>query len=231
MDWRRTTYFLIGLIIGAIFHEYMHGKIADLRGDPTARNAGRLTLNPIAHVDPIGTLLMPILLLVLSGGRFAFAYAKPVPVNPFFLRKPRRDMMLIALSGPLTNFAIALFISLLALLLRVVFNLSFYAPQGVANISGSGGWVNLFELLFYIAVINVVLGFFNLIPVPPLDGSHVLSYFLPPDARRAYNQISRYGFLIIILFIYLLGGVFFSWMNPIFSLIERVIFGPVSFAL
>ncbi len=231
MDFRRATYFLIGLVIGAIFHEYMHGKIADIRGDHTARNAGRLTLNPIAHVDPIGTVLMPILLLALSGGRFAFAYAKPVPVNPFFLKKPRRDMMFIALAGPLTNFTIAFLVSMLGLALRLIFGLSFSNYQGVANITGSRGWVNLFELLFYIAVINVVLGFFNLIPVPPLDGSHVLSYFLPPDARRAYDQIGRYGFLIIVLFIYLLGGFFFSWMNPIFSLIERAMFGPVRFSL
>ncbi|MBU4240842.1 MAG: site-2 protease family protein [Actinobacteria bacterium] len=215
MDWQTTVYFLIGLAIGVVLHEYMHGRVADLLGDHTARNAGRLTLNPVAHVDLFGTVLLPLALIVMRAP-FVFGYAKPVPVNPFFLKKPKRDMLLVALAGPLTNFAIALVVALAGMLLRLV---------GVSVFSTN----ELFIALYRIAEINIILGFFNLIPVPPLDGSHIVEFFLPPHAQKTYESIAPYGFMIILAFLLFLGDYFFRLMNPIFSLTARILFGFTPF--
>lgn len=206
MDARETVYFVIGLIIGVIFHEYMHGKVADLLGDHTARNSGRLTLNPIPHIDPFGSILLPLVLIV-TRSPFLFAYAKPVPVNPFFLRKPKRDMVLVALAGPLTNLTVAIVFTILGFLARVA---------GITNI-------NLLEFFLYAAAINLVLMLFNLIPIPPLDGSHILEYFLPRGIKEPYAMIGPYGFIIIILILYLAGNVIFRILNPLFHLISTLI--------
>jgi Zn-dependent protease len=208
MDWRQTIYFIVGLLIGVILHEYMHGRIADMLGDHTARNAGRLTLNPIPHIDPFGTILLPLAMIVVRSP-VVFGYAKPVPVNPFFLKKPRRDMLLVALSGPLTNFAIGFGIALVGMIFRLI---------GVT--SGE-----LFLALYYIAQINVILALFNLIPVPPLDGSHILEYFLPTNMKRAYESIAPYGFMILFAFLWIFGRWFFNLMSPVFRLLARMITG------
>jgi Zn-dependent protease len=212
MDWQTTVYFLIGLAIGVVFHEYMHGRVADMLGDHTARNAGRLTLNPVSHIDPFGTILLPLALIVFRAP-FLFGYAKPVPVNPFFFKKPRRDMLLVAMAGPLTNFALAFLVAMTGMVIR----LAGVNPFGSAN--------ELFIALFLIAEINVVLAFFNLIPVPPLDGSHIVEFFLPPRARKTYESLAPYGFMVILLFLWVLGDQFFSWMNPIFRLLRVIIVG------
>ncbi|MBU4174873.1 MAG: site-2 protease family protein [Actinobacteria bacterium] len=212
MDWQTTVYFLIGLAIGVVFHEYMHGRVADMLGDHTARNAGRLTLNPIPHIDPFGTILLPLALIVFRSP-FLFGYAKPVPVNPFFFKNPRRDMMLVALAGPLTNFALAFLVAMIGMVIR----LAGVNPFGSAN--------EIFVALFLIAEINVVLAFFNLIPVPPLDGSHIVEFFLPPRAQKTYESMAPYGFMVILLFLWLLGDQFFSWMSPIFRLLSVIIVG------
>jgi len=212
MDWQTTVYFLIGLAIGVIFHEYMHGRVADMLGDHTARNAGRLTLNPIPHIDLFGTILLPLALIVFRSP-FLFGYAKPVPVNSFFFKKPRRDMMLVAMAGPLTNFALAFLVAMIGMVIR----LAGVDPFGSAN--------EFFIALFLIAEINVVLAFFNLIPVPPLDGSHIVEFFLPPRARKTYQSMAPYGFMVILLFLWLMGDQFFSWMSPIFRLLSVIIVG------
>ena len=212
MNWQTTVYFLIGLAIGVVFHEYMHGRVADMLGDHTARNAGRLTLNPVPHIDLFGTILLPLALVVFRSP-FLFGYAKPVPVNPFFFKKPRRDMMLVALAGPLTNFALAFLVAMTGMVIRL------------AGVSVSNSTSELFLALFYIAQINVVLAFFNLIPVPPLDGSHIVEFFLPPRARKTYESMAPYGFMVILLFLWLLGDQFFSWMRPIFRLLSVIIVG------
>ena len=214
MNAREALYFLVGLFIGVILHEYMHARIADWRGDKTARRAGRLTLNPIPHIDPFGTVLVPLVLLFLTRGHWAFGYAKPVPINPYFLKKPRSDMVLVALAGPLTNFSIALILALIGMVVRL------------AGVNPVGSFKYLFDFLYAAAQINVILGFFNLIPLPPLDGSHVLEYFLPPSAQRAYEAIAPYGFIIILGFLLLLGNYFFSWMNPVFNVIGKILYGP-----
>jgi Zn-dependent protease len=212
MDWRTTVYFLIGLAIGVVFHEYMHGRVADMLGDHTARNKGRLTLNPLKHIDPFGTILLPLALIVFRAP-FLFGYAKPVPVNSFFFKKPKRDMMLVALAGPATNFAIAFVVAMVGLIIRLLG----VSPFGSAN--------EVFIALFLIAQINVVLAFFNMIPVPPLDGSHVVEFFLTPRAQRTYQSMAPYGFVVILLFLWLLGDRFFGWMKPIFDVLELLIAG------
>ncbi len=220
-SWQKAIYIGIGLFIGVIFHEYMHGRVADWRGDHTARNAGRLTLNPIPHIDPFGTILLPLALLLFSGGSWAFGYAKPVPVNPFFLKR-RRDMMLVALAGPLTNFTLALGVALIG---RIVY------AAGVQTVTyssaGGVGVTEVFLLLYWVAVINIWLGIFNLIPVPPLDGSHILEYYLPPSAQASYERIAPFGFVIVFAFFVVGGRAFASMLQPLFNLVGRIMGIPL----
>jgi Zn-dependent protease len=208
--WRQGVYIVIGLFIGVVFHEYMHGRVADYYGDHTARNQGRLTLNPIPHLDPFGTVLLPLALLLISGGSFAFGYAKPVPVNPFFLRK-RRDMVLVALAGPVTNFVIAVAIALIGRILNLA---------GVSTTAAtSTGIPEIYMLLIYASFINVFLGIFNLIPVPPLDGSHILEYYLPASAAATYGRIAPFGFIAAFAVVYLFGNLI---VHPIMVLLTKI---------
>jgi len=210
---RQTIYYVIGLLIGVVLHEYMHARIADLMGDKTARRAGRLTLNPIPHIDPYGTVLVPLVLILFTPGHWAFGWAKPVPINPYSMKNPRRDPVLVALAGPLTNFSIAFILALVGMVVRLV------------GVNPFGSLKYLLEFLNAAAQINVILGFFNLLPIPPLDGSHVLEYFLSPNARRTYEALAPYGFIIVIVFLVFLFQYFILWMNPIFNLIGRILYG------
>lgn len=188
---------LLGLAIAVIFHEVAHGYVALQLGDPTAYYAGRLTLNPLKHIDLMGTIIVPALLIV-SGVGFVFGWAKPVPVNYYNLRYGKWGPLLVALAGPATNFVILV---VAGLLVRV-------APADTA----------LPGLLMWIALINAVLMFFNLVPVPPLDGSKVLYVFL--EGRPDIIQwLERYGFYILIGLL-VLGG----------PLLQAFVFGP-AFAL
>lgn len=213
-------YLVIGLFIGMILHEYMHGRAADALGDHTARNSGRLTLNPIPHIDPFGTILIPLVLLFVSGGNWLFGYAKPVPVNPFAMKKPKRDMMLIAFAGPLTNITLAFLIASLGTIARLM---GAHVPFTIEGISG--GWGYFFEFLYFASYINLVLGMFNLIPIPPLDGSHILSYFLPAQARRRYESITPYGFIIIVGILAIFGRWFFAGLEPLIGVLRKIIYG------
>jgi Zn-dependent protease len=164
-------------------HEAAHGIVADRLGDPTAREAGRLTLNPIPHIDLFFTILLPAF-LILSGSGFIFGGAKPVPVNVSRLRNPRRDWALVGAAGPVTNV-------LLALLLSAV--LSLFLHTGLWNRSSIGT-----EVLTVGIFVNILLAIFNLVPIPPLDGSRIVQYFLSGDALRAYRSLERYGLLVIV---------------------------------
>lgn len=181
------------LIIAMTVHEFAHGWVAYKLGDTTAKNSGRLTLNPLAHIDPIGTVLLPLLLFITTRGQFVFGAAKPVPINYWALRNPKRDIIWIGLSGPGANFILAFILSILLRLLPSLEIVTFI----------------LHNLIF----INVILGVFNLVPIPPLDGSRVLMGILPQDLASKYASVERYGFILIILLISL--GVFDRIIWPI----------------
>lgn len=169
---------LIVLIFSAILHEVMHGVVAEKLGDPTARLAGRITLNPIPHIDPLMTILLPGLLL-LSGSPFIFGAAKPVPVNPLFLKDGRKDMALVALAGPATNLLLALCGALI-----------------LTSIGGAAPGI-LTTTLQYVVIYNIVLGLLNLIPIPPLDGSKFFTIILPEEMSNKYQAIAPFGIFII----------------------------------
>lgn len=181
---------LIILLFSIILHECAHGLAAEHHGDPTARQAGRITLNPIPHLDPIGSILLPFIMIMMSlfgAPGFIFGWAKPVPINPYNLNDPKRDMMWIGLAGPATNFGIAF---LLALLFRL-----FAFPASLAAI-----------ILFYGVTINLLLAIFNLIPIPPLDGSRILTGILPEEYSYRLSRIEPFGFIILIIL--LISGIF-----------------------
>lgn len=197
MELFSALFFFLIIIPSAILHEYMHGWVADRLGDPTARYAGRLTLDPRAHVDPWGTLLMPLLLFFATGGRFLFAYAKPVPYNPYNLKDQRWGPVLVAVAGPLANFA-------LAAAFGAIIRFGFFPAE-------------LVSVLSVIVYANVLLGVFNLVPIPPLDGSKVLFAVLPSSWYKLQVSLERYGFVILLVFIIF----FFNLLSPIiFSLFE-----------
>ncbi|NIA21505.1 MAG: site-2 protease family protein [Anaerolineaceae bacterium] len=185
---------VIPALIGLVVHEYMHAYTALRCGDPTARNMGRLTFNPKAHLDPIGTIL-----IVLVG----FGWAKPVPINPYNFRHPGRDDMLVSFAGPASNFVLGI---LFALLLRTLLLLPI-------DFSGryAGG---LLDMVYWGAMINFLLGIFNLLPIAPLDGHHILRELLPYEARERYMQLNRFGPLIIIALFIFGGGIFRLMLVP-----------------
>ncbi len=190
---------VIAIFLVIVLHEVAHGYVAYRLGDPTAKQQGRLTLNPLAHIDPVGTILIPIALIVL--GLPAFGWAKPVPVNPRHFRNPLRGMMIVALAGPATNFILAgVGIGIVRLLVNLV-------PMPLLMDATTSALLVQSLLLFMVmfAVYNVVIGVYNLIPVPPLDGSRILLYFLPPRAKQVWIGLERYG-LILILLVFLLVG-------------------------
>lgn len=184
-------YFLI-IVPSAIIHEYAHGWVADMLGDPTARHAGRLTINPMAHIDPWGTILMPIMLSLATNGAFMFAYAKPVPYNPYNLKNQKWGPSMVALAGPLAN-----------LLLAIAFAIVVRLLPGL----------EITSVLAVIVYANVMLTVFNLVPIPPLDGSKILYAVLPSSAYKVKEFLDRYGFIILLFFVFFL----FELISPIIT--------------
>ncbi len=186
------------MAVGALFvcvipHEVAHGYVAWKLGDPTAKAAGRLTLNPIKHLDPIGSVLLPMALLLLrrfAGFPIVFGWAKPIPVNPFYFRDTWRGMLYVSLAGPGTNVALAL--------------LAAGIGRGLLLLGVTNAYVLAFLAL--VVLISLVLALFNLVPVPPLDGSKVVAYFLPVRWRIAFLRWEQYGLAIIVALL-LLGGL------------------------
>ena len=188
---------VILVAFSAILHEYAHGWTAYKLGDPTAKEMGRLTLNPIAHIDPVGSILIPLLMAFAGGPMFAFA--KPVPFNPRRLRNPERDEALVALAGPICNILQAIVGDIILwLVVTISDNLIL---SGVDVLDASNFIVSILVNYIYI---NLTLAFFNLIPLPPLDGSKLISPLLKGESRKVYNYLQMYGMPILILVVYVL---------------------------
>lgn len=185
----------VALIIGIVIHESAHALAAYVLGDKTARSRGRVSLNPLAHIDPFGTVLLPLLMLAAGGPVFAFA--KPVPVYLNNLKHPKRDELLVALAGPLSNVLLALAGALIGYVL-----LPLLAGQAAMSLL-----YYLFSFFMTFIVVNLSLAFFNLIPLPPLDGSSILVPFLKGKALREYYRIQQYAMPILLVILYLLPTV------------------------
>lgn len=199
-----TIFEFVVLIFSAVLHEVAHGYTAQRLGDDTAERAGRLTLNPLKHLDPFGSVLIPILLYLASGGSFFFAAAKPVPYNPNNLKNPRSGGAQIALAGPLTNFALA-----------IIFGL---AVRVFSYFPVSDLFITLLALICYI---NILLGIFNLVPIPPLDGSRVLFAALPQTetTMRTMYFLERWGLLFVLIFVFFGFQLITPLMGSLFSLL------------
>lgn len=193
------------LLFSVILHEYAHGWMAERKGDDTARVMGRLTFNPLPHIDPVGSILLP-LIASLTGGPL-IGWAKPVPVNPYRLGDPVRDMMWVGAAGPVSN-----------LLLAAACSLALF----VVRLSGIGDPL-IFSFLRYAVVINVLLPVFNMVPVPPLDGSRVVAGLLPPRLAHEYMKIEPYG--IFIIFILISSGFFWRLIMPVVYSIVGLLVG------
>lgn len=196
------------ILLAITIHEFFHGYVAYKLGDPTAKMMGRLTLNPFHHIDLFGTILLPLLLFLMKSP-FLLAWAKPVPINPLNFKKPNRDMALSSLAGPLSNLVICI-ISIL--LYRQLSSQTFTAGQDF--------FLRVLKASFFL---NFALFAFNLLPVPPLDGSKVLYFFLPEALKKFYNRIEPYGFFILMLLI--ITKVFDIYVGILFKLVLYILGG------
>lgn len=198
---RTVAVYAIPVLLAITLHEAAHGYVALRFGDQTAQSLGRVTLNPFAHVDLMGTIVMPLLLYFATSGAFLFGYAKPVPVNTRSFKNPRRDMAIVALAGPMSNYLQAL---LWAVLLTVIVSLgmqeTFFIELAKAGI-----------------LVNIVMAVFNLFPLPPLDGGRVLVNFLPARAAALLDRIEPFGFFIVMALV-VAGIVSKLWMQPLMSI-------------
>ena len=207
---------LIPLVIAIVFHEVAHGYVARMFGDHTAERMGRLTLNPIRHVDPIGTVVLPMVLAIAHAP--IFGWAKPVPVDGNQLRNPRRDMIFVALAGPGTNFVLATLTAIaLAAFVGLVGGIPARLPHTVNGFA--------FDVLLSFLQVNVFLGVFNLIPLPPFDGGHVVQGVLPRPAAIHYAKLARFGLPLLLILLFVLPMI-----SPQLDIVRRVI-GPIASAV
>ncbi len=204
-------FLIIILIFSIVIHEVSHGLMANYLGDPTAKNAGRLTLNPIKHLDPVGSVIVPLFLILmtkLTGGGIIFGWAKPVPINPYNFKDQKYGSAKVALAGPASNLAVAL-----------VFGSALRFLPVLVDFQG------LYLMFSFIVYINILLAVFNLLPVPPLDGSHILFTFLPQKMENVRIFLSQFGLFILLFIIFF----FFPWIVLIINWIFTLIVGAPLF--
>ncbi len=215
---------LIAFVFAISVHESAHAWMANLRGDPTARMLGRVTLNPLKHIDPVGTVLLP---LIAAFTHFpVIGWAKPTPVNPRNFKNPVLDDVLTSVVGPVSNFAVA---TVAVTLLMIIKHTSAFGaqvvygiPQGFVSLQSDSFLVPACLLLYQFMVVNIVLGVFNLIPVPPLDGSHVLRHFLPANLLRIYDTA---GIFMLMALVFLGGGLLGRLIYPVIGIFDAVLLG------
>lgn len=203
-----------GLLVAVILHEVAHGWVAERMGDPTARQAGRITLNPIRHIDPFMTIVLPAL-LIISGSPIVFGGAKPVPINPYYFNNPRKGMVWVALAGPFINLLLAAISYLLFLSLREI------TPE-----TNLGTIVNsiTISLLTYSVIINVILASFNLLPIPPLDGGRIAVGILPEAIAGPLAKVEPYGLIIVVVL--LIGGLLGKIIGPLLEMVLNLMSFP-----
>ncbi len=194
------------ILLALTVHEFAHGYVAYRFGDPTARDQGRLTLNPLKHLDPLGTLAFFIIKI---------GWAKPVPVNPNYFKNPRKDMLWVALAGPAVNLALAIISAICTKIVWFIAASIPYSPLAKAIL------VPLNQVLIASVWINLVLCIFNFLPIPPLDGSKILAGILPPDMARSYASVERYGFVIIILLAF--TGILSKMIMPVIAFANNIL--------
>lgn len=197
---------VVPLVIAIVFHEVAHGLVARRLGDPTAEAKGRLSFNPIRHIDPLGTVILPLILAVSHAGAI-FGWAKPVPVDYRRLRNPRRDMVLVALAGPGMN-----------LLLALVGTAILAATIAISGESRSGAAAIIAANALNFVLINIFLAVFNLLPVPPFDGGHVVEGLLPPSLALPFRKIGRFSLLVFVILLLVLPAI-----SPRADVIARVV--------
>jgi Zn-dependent protease len=216
----------LAVILFAIsFHESAHAYSALKFGDTTARDLGRISLNPIRHLDPFGSVLLPLFMYIISSGRMIFGAAKPTPVDLRNTRNPRLANLVVSAAGPVSNFFLA------ALAIAALLVVKKTSPGSIVELAyaiqrirlAPGAMAPVVYILFNFAMVNVALGVFNLIPIPPLDGSGVVISLFSGSVARAYASLARYGFLILIALLYL--GVLNWIFGPIFQALQMIIFG------
>jgi Zn-dependent protease len=208
----RAATWIIPLVFAIVLHEVSHGWAALAFGDPTAKRKRRLSLNPVRHVDPFGTVVLPLVLAV--SGAPVFGWAKPVPVVARRMRNPRLHMMLVALAGPGMNLALALISAFVLALVRWI------APgEGI-------GWIFLVQNLVNFLLINVFLAIFNLLPIPPFDGGHVVEGLLPRPLAARYRRLGRFGFPLLIFLL-----VIVPWISPQANIVAWIVVPPVQWVI
>ena len=198
-----TIFWVVALLYSVVIHEVSHGAVANSLGDPTAKNLGRLTLNPLKHLDMFGSVLLPLISFFLGG--FIFGYAKPVPYNPLNLSDRKYGSAKVAIAGPASNVALAVLFGLTLRFLPDIFSTSLIP-----------------ELLSIVVTLNLFLAIFNLFPIPPLDGHWLLMTFLPAQFTAVRNFLYKYSFLLLIMFLFLIFPLLMPFINTLFRLLTGI---------